>query len=140
MATGVEAPVKRRWGFNIGFEWVCILTEDISEWHHIDVEWVANLERPEIYGFVAAEEVHVGEPHVPAVIEAMVRRGSHRIRRPDRKNFISSISKKEVEGPAPPMGLKGGLPAEFFFQTLMVDHPRLADYIISVPVGLVRLW
>ena len=22
LATGVEAPVKRRWGFNIGFEWV----------------------------------------------------------------------------------------------------------------------
>ena len=27
------------------------------------------------------------------------------------------------------MGLRGGLPVElFFFQTLMVDHPRLADY------------
>ena len=78
---------------------------------------------------MAAEEIHVGEPHVPAVVEAMVRRGFHKIRKPDRKNFIHSFSKKELEGPAPPMGLRGGLPAElFFFQTLMVDHPRLADY------------
>ena len=129
MATGVEAPVKRRWGFNIGFEWVWIFTEDIREWHYIDVEWAANLERPDIYGFVAAEEIHVGEPHVPAVIEAMVRRGLHKIRKPDHKNFIHSFGKKELEGPAPPMGRGGGLPAElFFFQTLMVDHPRLADY------------
>ena len=93
------------------------------------MEWVANLERPDIYGFVAAEEIHVGEPHVPAVIEAMVRRGLHKIRKPDRKNFIHSFGKKELAGPAPPMGLLGGLSAEhFFFQTLMVGHPSLADY------------
>ena len=109
MATGVEAPVKRRWGFNIGFEWVCIFTEYVSGWHYIDVEWVANLERPDIYGFVAAEEIHVGEPHVPAVIEAMVRRGLHKIRKPDRKNFIHSFSKRELEAPAPSMGLRGSL-------------------------------
>ena len=102
LATGVEAPVKRRWGFNIGFAWVWNFTEDIREWQYIGVEWVANLERPDIYGFVAAEEIHVGEPHVPAVIEAMVRRGFHKIRKPDRKNFIHSFSKKELEGPAPP--------------------------------------
>ena len=116
MATGVEAPVKRRWGFNIGFEWVWIFTEDIREWHYIDVEWAANLERPDIYGFVAAEEIHVGEPHVPAVIEAMVRRGLHKIRKPDRKNFIHSFNKKELEGPAPPTGRRGGgLAAELFY-------------------------
>ena len=89
--------------------------EDIRGLHYIDVGWVANLERPDIYGFVAAEEIHVGEPHVPAVIEAMVRRGLHKIRKLDRKNFIHSFGKKELEGPAPPMGLRGGLPAELFF-------------------------
>ena len=90
---------------------------------------MANLERPDIYGFVAAEELHVGEPHVPAVIEAMVRRGLHKIRKLDRKNFIHSFGKKELEGPAPHKVHGGGLAAElFFFQTLMVDHPRLADY------------
>ena len=114
LATGVEAPVKRRWGFNIGFEWVWIFTEDIHEWRCIDVEWAANLERPDIYGFVAAEEIH-GEPHVPAVVEAMVRRGLHKIRKPDRKNFIHSFGRKELEGPAPPTGRKGrDLAAELF--------------------------
>ena len=49
LATGVEAVAKRRWGFDIGFQWVWIFTEDIHEWHYIDVEWVANVERPDIY-------------------------------------------------------------------------------------------
>ena len=71
----------------------------------------------------------IGNPLRPAVIQAMVTRGAHKIRKPDRKNFIHSLSKKGLDGPAPPMGLQGGLPAELFFlQTLMFDHPRLADY------------
>ena len=82
---GVEAGIKRRWGFNVWVEWVWLFTEDIYEWHYIDVKWVANLEKPEQYGFVAAEEIHADEPHVPAVIEAMVRRGSRKIRKEDRK-------------------------------------------------------
>ena len=54
LATGIEALAKRRWGFNIWFAWVWIFTETINEWHYIDVDWVANLERTDIYGFVAA--------------------------------------------------------------------------------------
>ena len=96
-------------------EWLWIFTDDICEWHYIDVEWAANLERPDIYGFVAAEEIHVGEPHVPAVIEAMVRRGLHKIRKPDRKNFIHSFGKKELEGPAPPMGRGVAWQLSFFY-------------------------
>ena len=114
LPTGVEAPVKRRCGFNIGFEWTWIFTEDIDEWHYINVEWVANLESPDIYGFVAAEEIHAGEPHVPAVIEAMVRRGSHKIRKTARKNFIRSFFNRELQGPAPDDRVRGGLLAELF--------------------------
>ena len=68
LAKEVEALVKKRWGFNIGFEWVWLFTEDTHEWYYIDVAWVANLEHPEIYGFVVAESTRADELHVPAVI------------------------------------------------------------------------
>ena len=38
------------------------------EWYYIDVACVANLEHPEIYGFVVAESTRADELHVPAVI------------------------------------------------------------------------
>ena len=38
------------------------------EWYYIDVACVANLEHPEIYGFVVAEATRADELHVPAVI------------------------------------------------------------------------
>ena len=106
-----------------------ISTEDIHEWRSIDVKWVGNLQETETYGFVAVE-ARYAESDVPAVIEALVRRGPHKLRQEDRNNFIRMSPTTEVHGPPPPIGFGGGLPAEMFFvQRHMEGHSREDEYI-----------
>ena len=128
LASGV-ASGARRWGFNIKHDLVWLFTEDIHEWRSIDVKWVGNLQETETYGFVAVE-ARYAEPDVPAVVEALVRRGPHKLRQEDRKNLIWMSPTTEVHGPPPPIGFGGGLPAEMFFvQRHMEGHPREDEYI-----------
>ena len=129
-ASGVDVPVNHRWGFNIRIDLVWVFTEDIHDWHHIDVKWVANLEQPETYGYVVAEEIRGDEPHIPVLVEALVRRGPHKLRKEDRKQIVQSLAKGDLQGLAPSIGLGGGLVGEIFFmQRLLQGHPRTGEYV-----------
>ena len=101
-----------RWGFNIRNDLVWVFMENIHDWRSIDVRWVGNIQDTETYGYVVAEATH-GEPHVPAVVEAMVRRGPHKLRLEDRKNLIRIETTGDMSGLEPSIGLGGGIPAEF---------------------------
>lgn len=130
LATMAATPEKNRWGFNIHVDLEWIFAENIYDWHFIDVEWVPNLQEPETYGFVVAQEKLGGVPHVPAIVEAMVRRGPQKLRQEDRKNFTQTLSHGTVHGPAPKVTSQGGMPAErFLVQRLMDGHDRTHEYL-----------
>ena len=137
LATGVEERLRSRWGFNTAVDWEWLFTEDIHDWYYIDVAWVANLESPERYGFVAAEETHSRDAHVPAVIEAMVRRGPHKIRQSDRKALIKIASEDgKKDGTAQQMT---ELERELHvLERLMHGHPRVEEYKKRLKMASVR--
>ena len=99
--------------------------------------WVANLECPERYGFVVAEDTHGRDAHVPAVIEAMVRRGPHKIRQTDRMALIKTASKDgKKDGTAQRMT---ELERELhFLERLMHGHPRVEEYKKRLKMASVR--
>ena len=139
LASGAKSG-GRRWGFNINYDLVWIFTEDILEWHSIDVQWVGNLEDVETYGFVAVEATSA-EPDVPVIVEALIQRGPHKLRQEDRKKLIRLATRSDshspsesgeslLHGPIPPVSWQGNLPAELFFiQHHMQGHPREEEYI-----------
>ena len=79
------------WVFATSDPWTWLIVTDATEWHFIATEWVKNEHEPHLYGFVAAQEVHPGLPHVPVVAEALVQTAHREIVKSFRKDLCSLV-------------------------------------------------
>ena len=79
------------WVFATSDLWTWLIVTDATEWHFIATEWVKNEHEPHLYGFVAAQEVHPGLPHVPVVAEALVQTSHREIVKTFRKDLCSLV-------------------------------------------------
>ena len=96
---GVFSPSKNSWLFSFDAPWSWIVVTDIREWYFIQTEWGVYEQHPEKYGYIEARCLNSEMPHVPAVAEALVQTGRHKLTISDRDALCNVLEAPPASGP-----------------------------------------
>ena len=126
----------RRWAFDLSSSFVWLFTANIEDWFSIDITWTRIPFPAEAgrFGYVVAQECPSDSgAHVPAIVDAFLHRGHHRLIRTDRKQFCEELSAGQPEGEVAANTAKfkySGQPTEVsLFEKLLDKHPRKEEMI-----------
>ena len=128
-ALGDSEAGPRTWAFDLCSPWVWLFISNIEEWFTIDFTWT-RIPCPSEAGrfgyVVAAERLSAsGARDVPAVVDAFLDRGHHRLNRADRKQFCEQLGSM----PGAPRIKYSEAAEASLFSKLMHQHPRLEEML-----------
>ncbi len=124
-----SGPGTQTWAFDLSSSWVWLFAADIEEWFSIDITWARIPCSAEAgrFGYVVAQECpSASGARVPAIVDAFLDRGRHRLIRPDRRQFCEELA---VTQPQAKVKYEGEATEACLFRRLLHQHARLGEML-----------